>query len=49
VSAVKRVKFVSARILYIVLRGHWCSVIVLNTHAPTEEKSDDSKTVSMRN
>jgi hypothetical protein len=47
VSTVKRVKFVSARMLYIVLRGHWCSIIFLNVHAPTEEKSDDSKTVSM--
>ena len=28
---------------YIVLRGHWCNIIVLNVHAPSEEKSDDSK------
>jgi hypothetical protein len=28
---------------YIVLRGRWCNIIVLNAHAPTEEKSDDSK------
>ena len=27
---------------YIVLRGRWCN-IVLNEHAPNEEKSDDSK------
>jgi hypothetical protein len=27
---------------YIVLRGRWCNIIVLNAHAPTEEKSDDS-------
>jgi hypothetical protein len=26
-----------------VLRGRWCNVIVLNVHAQTEEKSDDSK------
>jgi endonuclease/exonuclease/phosphatase family metal-dependent hydrolase len=25
------------------LRGRWCNIIVLNVHAPTEEKSDDSK------
>jgi hypothetical protein len=25
------------------LRGRWCDTIVLNVHAPTEEKSDDSK------
>ena len=28
---------------YIVLRGHWCNIIVLNVHAPSEEKSDDTK------
>jgi hypothetical protein len=26
---------------YTVLRGHWCTITVL--HAPSEEKSDDSK------
>jgi exonuclease III len=34
---------VSDRMLYIVLRGRWCSIIVLNVHAPIEEKIDDSK------
>jgi hypothetical protein len=24
---------------YIVLRGHWCNIIVLNFHAPSEEKT----------
>ena len=43
VSAVKRVEFVSDRVSYIVLRGHWCNIIVLNVHAPSEDKSDDSK------
>ena len=43
VSAVKRVEFVSDRILYTVLRGQWCNLITLNVHAPSEEKSDDSK------
>jgi len=28
---------------YIVLRGCWCNIIVLNVHAPSEEKCDDSK------
>jgi len=28
---------------YIVLRGRWCSIITWNVHAPSEEKSDDSK------
>jgi len=43
VSAVKRVEFVSDRVSYIVLRGHWCNIMVLKLHAPSEEKSDDSK------
>ena len=43
VSAVKRVDFVSDRVSYIVLRGRWCNIIFLNVHAPSEEKSDDSK------
>jgi exonuclease III len=28
---------------YIVLRGRWGNIIVLNVHAPSEEKSDESK------
>jgi hypothetical protein len=28
---------------YIKLRGCWCHIIVLNVHAPTEDKSDDVK------
>ena len=43
VSAVKRAEFVSDRVSYIVLRGRWCNIIVLNVHATSEEKSDDSK------
>jgi len=41
VSAVSRV--FSDRMSYIVLRGCWCNIIVLNVHAPSEEKSDESK------
>jgi hypothetical protein len=43
ISAVKRVEFISDRISYIILRGHWCHIIVLNVHAPTEDKIDDMK------
>ena len=43
VSAVKRVQFVSVRMSYIVLRGRWCNIFVLNVRVPSEEKSDDSK------
>jgi hypothetical protein len=37
ISAVKRVEFVSDRMSYIILRGRWCHIIVLNVHAPTED------------
>jgi hypothetical protein len=43
VSAVKKVEIISSRMLYKVLRGRWCNIIVLYVHAPSEEKSDDSK------
>jgi len=43
VPAVKRVEFVRDRVSYIVLRGRWCNIIVLNVHAPSEEKSNDLK------
>jgi hypothetical protein len=42
-SAVKRVESVSDRMPYIILRGRWCHIIVLNVHAPTEDKTDDVK------
>src|SRR5215469_14657459 len=48
-SAVNRVEFVNDRVSYIVLRGHWCNIIVLNVHAPSEEKSDESKKVGREN
>jgi hypothetical protein len=28
---------------YIILRGRWCHIIILNVHAPTEDKTDDVK------
>jgi hypothetical protein len=41
-SAVRRVELVSDRMSYIILRGCWCNII-LNVHAPCEEKSDSIK------
>jgi exonuclease III len=43
ISAVKRVEFVNDRKSHIILRGGWCHIIVLNIHAPTEDKTDDVK------
>ena len=39
----KRVEFVSDSFSYIVLRGRWCNIIVVNVHALSEVKSDESK------
>jgi len=49
VSEVKRVEFVSDRMLHVVLRVCWCSIIFLNVHAPREEESDDSKDIFFLN
>jgi hypothetical protein len=43
ISAVKRVEIVNDRMSYIILRGHWFHIIVLNVHAPTQDKTDDVK------
>jgi len=48
-SAVKRADFVSDKMSYIVLRGRWCNIIVLNVHAPSGEKSDEIKDFFVRN
>jgi hypothetical protein len=40
ISAVKKVEFVSDRMSYIILRGCWCNIIVLNVHAPNDDKTD---------
>jgi exonuclease III len=43
VSEVMREEFVSDRMSHITLKGRWCNNIVLNVHAPTEDKIDDIK------
>jgi hypothetical protein len=35
------VEFFSDRMSYIILRGRWCNIIVLNVHAPSEDKGND--------
>jgi hypothetical protein len=35
--------FISEGSSYIILWDHWCGIIVLNVHAPTEDKSHDMK------
>jgi hypothetical protein len=40
ITTVKRVEFVSDRMLYVMLRGSWY-IIILNVHAPTDDKIDD--------
>jgi hypothetical protein len=43
ITAAKMLEFVSDRMSYITLRGRCCDIIVLNVHAPTEDKIDDTK------
>jgi hypothetical protein len=43
ISAVKRAEFGSDRMSYIILRGGWFHIIVLNVLVPTEDKIDDVK------
>jgi len=49
ISAVKRVECVSDMIKYMVLRGRWYNIVVLNMHAPSEKKVIIQKAVFMRN
>jgi hypothetical protein len=42
-SAVMTPAFVSDTMSYIILRGRWCDIIVLNVHAPTKDKINDLK------
>jgi hypothetical protein len=35
--------FINDRMSYIILRGRWFHIIVLNIHTPTEDKTDDVK------
>jgi hypothetical protein len=37
------VEFISDKVLYVILRGRWCNVIVLNVHGPCEDKGHDVK------
>jgi hypothetical protein len=43
ISVVKSGEFVSDRMSYIILTDCWIHIIVLNVHAPTEDKIDDVK------
>jgi hypothetical protein len=38
ISGVKRVKIASGRKSYIIMKGQWCDIILLNVHVPTEDK-----------
>ena len=43
ISTDKNVEFVGDMVSYVVLRGSWCNISVLNVHATSKEKNDDSK------
>jgi hypothetical protein len=44
-----RVEFLRDRLSYIVLRGHWHNIVVVNVHAPSEKKVMSQKIVFIRN
>jgi hypothetical protein len=43
ISAVKKVEWFGSDMSYIMLSGFRCEIIVLNVHAPTQDKYDDTK------
>jgi hypothetical protein len=49
VSAVKKVGFVSDRISYIVLKGRWYNIILVNLHAQAKRKVKSYNTDFMKN
>uniref|UniRef100_A0A8D8Q0R7 Craniofacial development protein 2 n=1 Tax=Cacopsylla melanoneura TaxID=428564 RepID=A0A8D8Q0R7_9HEMI len=42
-NEIKDVKFITNRISYIILKGKYKSICLLNAHAPTEDKDQDTK------
>jgi hypothetical protein len=42
-TEVVRAKFVTDRMLYIILRAHWCDNISLNAQAQPQDKIDDRR------
>jgi hypothetical protein len=36
-------RFSSLVISYLILRGHWCHITILNVHTPTGDEIDDAK------
>jgi hypothetical protein len=43
ISASRRIEFLDDRMSYVIIGGCWCIIIILNVHAPCENKSDDVK------
>jgi len=42
-SVVTKVEFVNDRLSYIILRGHWYDITVLNVEASAKDNTDDTK------
>jgi hypothetical protein len=43
ISTAKRVKSVSDSMSYVLLKGSWCDIVVLDMHAPMDYETDDRK------
>jgi hypothetical protein len=43
ISPVRRVEFFNDRMSYIILRGRWCNINILNVPVPSEDKSNQAK------
>jgi hypothetical protein len=43
ISAVRRVQLISKRVSFVIIKGRWCNITVLNARAPCEDKGDDVK------
>jgi hypothetical protein len=49
IAAIERVEFVTDIMSYVILRGRWCHIIVLDLHSPTDDKIKLAKHASASN
>jgi hypothetical protein len=42
-AAEQTLEIISTHCISVILSGHWCDIIILNVHAPTEHKINEMK------